>query len=316
MGKYESAIASGSATDVETLRRQVEDQQIALRAIQERERLNEQSMSSELERLRTGLQTAQQQGTISAQLLTDQQADLLRRQQELEQLRKEREADMAARTQMEQQHQNAIAELTRKRQDAEAQAQQLQAQVHEAQAALKAAEQQASQAAQQAQQQQQQAAQQQQSTQAELEKTRQELAARDAEARRLRMQNELARIAATKSDTRGLIVTLPGIFFDTGKAVLKPGAKKTLTKIADQIKGDSTVRVSVEGHTDSVGSDDKNLALSEKRAQAVRDFLVSAGIPADHITASGKGEAEPVATNKTAAGRQQNRRVELVITNG
>jgi outer membrane protein OmpA-like peptidoglycan-associated protein len=268
-------------------------------------------MSSELDTLRNNLQSSQQQGTISAQLLADQQADLLRRQAELEQLRKDREADIAARTRLEEQHQASIAELTKKRQDAEAQAQQLQAQVQEAQAAA----QQASQAAQQAQQQASQAQQAQQATQAELDKTRQELATRDAEARRLRMLNELARIAATKSDTRGLIVTLPGIFFDTGKSVLKPGAKSTLTKIAAQIKADPTVRVSVEGHTDSVGSDDKNLALSEKRSQAVRDFLVSAGVPADSITASGKGEAEPVATNKTAAGRQQNRRVELVITN-
>jgi outer membrane protein OmpA-like peptidoglycan-associated protein len=298
MSKYESAIASGSTSDVETLRRQVEDQQIALRAIQERERLNEQNMGSELDRLRSNLQTAQQQGTISTQLLADQQADLLRRQQELEQLRKDREADIAARTQLEQQHANAIAELTKKRQEAEAQAQALQQQVQQAQAQA------------------QQAQQQQQATAAELEKTQQALATRDAEARQLRMENELARLAATKRDQRGIIVTLPGIFFDTGKSALKPGAKSTLTKIADRLKGDPSLRVSVEGHTDNVGSEDKNLTLSEKRAQAVRDFLVNAGVPADHITASGKGEGEPVATNKTAAGRQQNRRVELVITTG
>jgi len=298
MSRYESAIASGSTSDVETLRRQVEDQQIALRAVQERERLNEQNMGSELDRLRSNLQTAQQQGTISAQLLADQQADLHRRQQELEQLRKDREADIAARTQLEQQHANAIAELTRKRQEAEAQAQALQLQVQQAQAQA------------------QQAQQQQQATAAELEKTQQALATRDAEARQLRIENELARLAATKRDQRGIIVTLPGIFFDTGKSVLKPGAKSTLTKIADQLKGDSSLHVSVEGHTDNVGSEDKNLTLSEKRAQAVRDFLVNAGVPADHITAAGKGEGEPVATNKTVAGRQQNRRVELVITTG
>jgi outer membrane protein OmpA-like peptidoglycan-associated protein len=305
MSRYESAIASGSAGDVETLRRQVEDQQIALRAIQERERLNEQNMGSELDRLRSNLQTAQQQGTISTQLLADQQADLLRRQQELEQLRKDREADIAARTQLEQQHANAIAELTKKRQEAEAQAQALQQQVQQAQAQA----QQASQAAQQAQQQQ-------QATAAELEKTRQALATSDAEARQLRIENELARLAATKRDQRGIIVTLPGIFFDTGKSVLKPGAKSTLTKIADQLKSEPSLRVSVEGHTDNVGTEDKNLTLSEKRAQAVRDFLINAGVPADHITAAGKGQGEPVATNKTAAGRQQNRRVELVITTG
>ena len=288
VARYQSAIASGSATEVETLRRQVEDQQISLRTIQERERLNEASMAAEIDRLRNNLQSQQQQGNVNAQLLADRQADLIKRQQELDQLRKDREADLAQRQQLEQQHQAAIDELTKKRQDAEAQAQQLQQQIQAAH-------------------------QQQAATQAELEKTRQELAVRDVETRRLRMENELARIAATRRSERGFIVTLPGIFFDTGKSVLKPGAKNTLTKIADQLKSDAELRVSVEGHTDNVGSEEKNLTLSDKRAQAVRDFLVNAGVPATQITASGKGEGEPVATNKTAAGRQQNRRVELVI---
>jgi outer membrane protein OmpA-like peptidoglycan-associated protein len=155
-----------------------------------------------------------------------------------------------------------------------------------------------------------------QAAQAELDKARQELAQRDAEARRLKMQQELSRVATTKSTERGLIVTLSsGILFDTGKMALKPGAKKTLTRIADQIKPDDSVRVTVEGHTDSVGTEEKNQQLSEKRANAVRDFLVSAGVAADRITATGLGETNPVATNKTAAGRQQNRRVELIITN-
>ena len=77
---------------------------------------------------------------------------------------------------------------------------------------------------------------------------------------------------------------------------------------------EDTIRISVEGHTDSVGSDASNQSLSEKRADAVRDFLVNAGVPSDRITAAGKGEAEPIATNKTTAGRQQNRRVELVVS--
>jgi len=128
------------------------------------------------------------------------------------------------------------------------------------------------------------------------------------------MQNELARIAATRREERGLIVTLSsGVFFDSGKSALKKGAKTTLTRIADQLKGDDTIKVTVEGHTDNTGGAAKNQTLSEKRAEAVRDFLVSAGVPSDRITAVGKGDTQPVATNKTAAGRQQNRRVELVI---
>ena len=153
-----------------------------------------------------------------------------------------------------------------------------------------------------------------QQAQAELEKTRKELAERDAEAKMLRMQNELARIAATRREERGLIVTLSsGVFFDSGKSTLKKGAQTTLTRIANQLKGDSSVKVTVEGHTDNTGTAEKNQALSEKRAEAVRDFLVSTGVPSDRVTAVGKGDTQPIATNKTAAGRQQNRRVELVI---
>ena len=94
---------------------------------------------------------------------------------------------------------------------------------------------------------------------------------------------------------------------------MKPGAKTTLRRIAEQLKrGEFTI--AVEGHTDSVGSDEMNMSLSEKRANAVRDYLVEQGVAAAGISASGKGESTPIATNNTAAGRQQNRRVELVIT--
>jgi outer membrane protein OmpA-like peptidoglycan-associated protein len=154
-----------------------------------------------------------------------------------------------------------------------------------------------------------------QQAQAQLDQTRQLLAERDAEVRRLRIQNELARIASTRSEQRGLIVTLSGgILFDTGKTSLKPGAKSTLTRIAKQLQTDPSLKIALEGYTDNVGSAAENQALSEKRANAVRDYLVSAGIASDHITATGRGEEAPIGTNKTASGRQQNRRVELVIT--
>jgi outer membrane protein OmpA-like peptidoglycan-associated protein len=193
---------------------------------------------------------------------------------------------------------------TQQAQAAQAEAQQANAQAEQANAQA----QQAQMAAQQAQ-----AAAQQ--TQGQLDETRKQLAERDAETRRLRIQNELNRIAATRSEPRGLVVTLNGgILFDTGKTSLKPGAKSMLTKIAAQIATDPSLKIAVEGHTDNIGSNATNQALSEKRANAVQDYLISAGIPADHISASGKGEEAPIVTNKTAAGRQQNRRVELVIT--
>ncbi|HXH40461.1 MAG TPA: OmpA family protein, partial [Thermoanaerobaculia bacterium] len=229
------------------------------------------------------------------------------------------------RAQREREEQEAVVRAQARRQQADAEAAALRHQAEEAaqqaQAAQAEAQQANAQAAQsQAAAQQAQAAAQQaqaaaQQAQSQLEETRHELAERDAETRRLRIQNELARIAATRSEQRGLIVTLSGgILFDTGKTSLKPGAKKTLTRIAKQLQSDPSLKISVEGHTDNVGGKAKNQALSEKRANSVRDYLVSAGIASDHITATGSGEEAPVATNKTVAGRQQNRRVELVIT--
>ncbi len=332
MRRYELAIVAGNAADVDRLRRVVEDQAIALRVIQERETANEQAMAAQVDALKTDIQNIQ---TSNPALAAQRQADLLRQQGELDQLRRERQTDLSARADIQRRHEQAVADAQKQRQQADAQTQAMRQQVEQAQQAAQQAAQQleesqkkAQQEAQQTQQQLQ-AAQQQaqqsaseaekarqaaQAAQAELEKTRQELARRDEEARQLRMQQELARIAATKAESRGIVVTLPGIFFDPGKSQLKAGAKKTLGRIAEQLKTDNAIRISIEGHTDSTGKPEKNMVISEKRAQAVREYLVSQGVPADRIVASGKGDAEPVATNKTAAGRQQNRRVELVIT--
>ena len=321
---YESVLATGTPAEIEAARRAMEDQQIAVRTAQERERMDETALGGEIDRLRSELQAAQSAGSMSSQVLSERQADVIARQQQLEALRAAREQDVANRTRIDQDRTAAFHAAQERRAQAEAQQAQMQQQMQAAQqaaqqaaAAAQSAQQQAESAQQQAQQLQQQASQlQQQSAQqaAELERTKAELAAREAETRELRLQQELARLAATKNDQRGLVVTLPGIFFDTGKSTLKAGAKNTLAKIAAQLKGDSDVRVAIEGHTDSVGSDEKNMELSEKRANAVRDYLVNSGVPADRVTAAGKGEADPVASNKTAAGRLQNRRVELVIT--
>jgi len=303
-GKYATSITNASPSDVDAMRRQIEDQRLALQTIQERERSNAEAMQAEIARLRNDVTAAQQAGSVSADVLAQRQADILARQQQLDTLRQSLEAEAAARAQRDKQEQEAIAAATARRQqmDAEAAALRLQAETatQQAQAANAAAQQaQASASA----------------ARTELEETRRELAERDAEARRLRIQNELARIATTRSEQRGLIVTLNGgILFDTGKTALKPGAKSTLSKIAEQLHTDPSLKIAVEGHTDSVGAAATNQTLSDKRANAVREYLVSAGIPSDHIVAAGKGEEAPIATNKTAAGRQQNRRVELVIT--
>ncbi|HEV7922692.1 MAG TPA: OmpA family protein [Thermoanaerobaculia bacterium] len=302
--KYESAVTAGTSSDVEALRRQLEDQQLSLRGIQQREMLNEQQMAAEIAGLQTSLQNAQQQGTMNAQVLSERQAELTRRQQELEQLRQERQADITRRAELDRQRDQVINEAMQRRAEAEAQAQALKQQIEQANAT-----------AQQAQQQAQMSASALQSANEELERTRQQLAQRDSDVRRVQMESELAKFGNTRNDNGRFIVALSGgLLFDTGKSTLKPGAKATLSKIAAQLQSDDSIRISVEGHTDSVGSEDLNQSLSEKRAAAVRDFLVNAGVPESRISSDGQGEAQPIATNKTAAGRQQNRRVELVIT--
>jgi len=323
--RYETAIATSSPSDIESIRLQIEDQELTLRAIHDRERANAEAMQAEIARLRGDLTAAQQSGAISPGVISQRQADLLARQQELDSLRQSLESDAAARSDRARQQHEAVTAAQARRQQADAEAAALRQKAEDAERQAQAAQAEAQQANAQAQQanvqaQQAQAAAQQaqaaaQQTQAQLDQTKQLLAERDAEARMLRVQNELARIASTRSEQRGIIVTLSGgILFDTGKTSLKAGAKSTLTKIAKQLQTDPSLKIAVEGHTDTVGTAAKNQALSEKRANAVRDYLVSAGIPTDHITAAGRGEDAPVATNKTAAGRQQNRRVELVIT--
>jgi outer membrane protein OmpA-like peptidoglycan-associated protein len=104
------------------------------------------------------------------------------------------------------------------------------------------------------------------------------------------------------------------VLFDFDKATLKPGAREKLAKIADVVMAHPGVEIAVEGHTDSVGSDEYNQGLSERRAASVRSFLVQSGVSPTTISATGLGESQPVASNISAEGRQKNRRVELVVS--
>ena len=128
------------------------------------------------------------------------------------------------------------------------------------------------------------------------------------------LRQQLALVLETRSTARGLIVNMSDVLFDTGKFTLLPGAREKLAKIAGILLGHPTLRLDVEGHTDSVGGDEYNQRLSEQRASSVRDYLVQQSIPADHVTAKGFGKTQPAASNDTAAGRQRNRRVELVVS--
>jgi outer membrane protein OmpA-like peptidoglycan-associated protein len=139
-------------------------------------------------------------------------------------------------------------------------------------------------------------------------------AEKDAQALRDRLREQLNLVLQTRDTARGLIVNMSDVLFDFNQASLKPGAKEKLAKVSGILLAYPTLRLKVEGHTDSVGSDEYNMKLSQKRADSVRDYLTSNGIAGGNITATGLGKADPVATNDTAAGRQQNRRVELVVS--
>ena len=164
---------------------------------------------------------------------------------------------------------------------------------------------------------------QQQQLAAEVDKAR--MAAADSDRLRLKAEQDQAQlrqqllaqlnsILQTRDTARGLIVNMSDVLFDTGRFTLKPGAREKLAKVSGIILGHPGLKIAVEGHTDSVGGDEYNMRLSENRAFTVRDFLVAQGVPSAGVTAQGFGKTMPVADNATAAGRQQNRRVELVVS--
>src|SRR5262245_10982869 len=128
------------------------------------------------------------------------------------------------------------------------------------------------------------------------------------------LRQQLNSILETRESARGLIVNLSDVLFDTGSANLKPGTREKLAKVAGILLSHRGLKLQVEGHTDSVGSADYNQRLSENRASSVRAYLVDQGIAPNAIGTAGFGETMPVASNDTPAGRQQNRRVELVVS--
>jgi OmpA-OmpF porin, OOP family len=143
-------------------------------------------------------------------------------------------------------------------------------------------------------------------------------ARRDADASQQRvdsLETQLADLKVKKTE-RGLVLTLGDVLFDTGQATLKAGAYGTLDRLAMALREQPGRKVLIEGHTDNVGSDETNQGLSERRAQAVQVALTQRGVPRDQITAVGKGENFPVASNDDPNGRQANRRVELIFTEG
>ncbi len=154
------------------------------------------------------------------------------------------------------------------------------------------------------------------SAQAELDRAAQQNAKLEAEKAELRNKlfQQFNAILQTRDTARGLVVNMSDVLFDTDKFTLRPLAREKLAKVAGIVSGHPSLRLEVEGYTDSVGTDEYNQKLSERRGAAVRDYLTEAGMTGASVSSKGFGEAMPVASNDTAQGRQQNRRVELVIS--
>lgn len=136
----------------------------------------------------------------------------------------------------------------------------------------------------------------------------------DANAVREKLRSQLNSVLATSETARGLIVNMSDVLFDTGRYTLKPNTQLSLAKVAGILQAYPGLKLQVEGYTDSVGSDEYNQKLSENRADAVRNFLMTQGVAQDGITSTGYGKANPVADNSTSAGRAKNRRVQLVVS--
>jgi outer membrane protein OmpA-like peptidoglycan-associated protein len=136
----------------------------------------------------------------------------------------------------------------------------------------------------------------------------------DKAAMRTRLSEQLNLILQTRDSARGLIVSMSDVLFDTGKYSLKPGAREKLAKVAGILLAYPALNIEVGGYTDNVGGDDMNQTLSENRASSVRDYLVQQGVLTNSVSSRGFGNTMPVASNDNSSGRQQNRRVELLVS--
>jgi outer membrane protein OmpA-like peptidoglycan-associated protein len=270
---------------------------------------------------REAVQTAQDARSITIKRLDDERQDAERKAAEAREAQAKQAAADAEKARLEAQlaqekaaRDQAAAEAARaaalaQQQEAEKSAELAAQQKAEAEATAAQATQQAAQAAAMAAQ---------QKAAAEAEAQRAQLAAAQAESEKAELRKQLlaqlSTILQTHDTVRGLIVNMSDVLFDTGSYTLKPGAREKLAKISGILLAYPSLKVQVEGHTDSVGGDDFNQRLSEQRAEAVREYLVDQMVPANAVSAFGFGKTRPVATNDTAEGRQQNRRVELVVS--
>jgi outer membrane protein OmpA-like peptidoglycan-associated protein len=265
---------------------------------------------------REAVQHAEDARVITLRRMRQEQAQKEREQMQQQQAEAQARADEASRQQQDEAARRSQAEADR--QAAEA----AKAQADQAKAEAEAAAQRAQQEREQSEAARQAALQQQQQLQAQAQQAQQEAQsatqrAQQAEAEkaqlRERLRQQLNTVLATRESQKGLIVNMSDVLFDTGKYTLRPGAREKLAKVAGILLAYPGLKMQIEGFTDNVGGDEYNQRLSEQRAMTVRDYLVQQGINLNNVTAQGLGKSNPVASNATPSGRQQNRRVELVV---
>jgi outer membrane protein OmpA-like peptidoglycan-associated protein len=328
LGNAEAFMSNHGGKPVETNAREAaqmaEDARIiTYRKMEEEELANERRLKEEqiaqqraaAERARESEQQAQataQQAQANAQAAEAQRAAAEAQRAAAEQAQREAQASAAQSAQ-----DKAAADAARASADsARAAAEQAQREAQAA-AAQSAQEKAAADAARAA------ALQQQQQAEAETERARQAAAQADAqrqqsetekEQMRERLKVQLNAILETRETARGLIVNISDVLFDFNKYTLKPGAREKMAKVSGILMAYPGLKIQLEGHTDSVGTEEYNMKLSQQRADAVRSFLSEQGVAGANMTATGLGKADPVASNDTNAGRQQNRRVELVVS--
>jgi len=244
---------------------------------------------------------AQEERRLAAERTAQAQARAEAEAQQRALAQQQAQAAEQQRLQAEQQAQQAA----RQAQEAAQQRAQAQQELQQAEAARQAAEQQRQAAAQQAEQARLQAQQ--------AEQARQQVQ-QQAEQTRARLLSQLNQVLQTRDTARGLISTMPDVLFGFDKYTLTPQARERLAKVAGILLAYPDLHLEVDGYTDSIGSDQYNQQLSEKRAAAVRDYLSSQGVQLNNMVAEGFGKNDPIASNATAQGRQENRRVELVVS--
>ena len=149
---------------------------------------------------------------------------------------------------------------------------------------------------------------------AELAKQGEQQAVTDKAAMRAQLSEQLNKILATRDSARGLIISMSDVLFDTGKYSLKPGAREKLAKVAGILIAYPGLKIEIDGYTDNVGGDEMNQKLSKNRADSVKDYLVNQSVSTGSVSVEGFGNSAPVASNENSTGRQENRRVELVVS--